>query len=203
VTRSEKLIATGPATNGPATNGPASTELVSTVVSSPLGDLTLVAEDGGLVAVLWQGEAPTRVPVHHVVSTPTQAIRHPVLGAAARQLDEYFGGGRLQFDVPLAPRGTSFQVLAWRALAAIPFGETVSYTEQARRIGHPTAVRAVGAANGRNPLSIILPCHRVVGSNGALTGFAGGIVAKAALLDFEQRVAWGDPTPMPALPRER
>ena len=103
------------------------------------------------------------------------------------QLDEYFAGERTEFDVPLDPVGTEFQLRAWAALRRIPYGETRSYGEQARTIGAPAAVRAVGAANGRNPISIIVPCHRVVGSNGSLTGFGGGLDAKRYLLDLEAR----------------
>jgi len=100
-------------------------------------------------------------------------------------LGEYFAGERHSFDLPLDLRGTEFQQDAWQALADIPFGETVSYSEQAQQIGRPKAVRAIGAANGRNPLSIVLPCHRVVGANGALTGFADGVETKRFLLEFE------------------
>jgi methylated-DNA-[protein]-cysteine S-methyltransferase len=108
-----------------------------------------------------------------------------VLAAAARQLEEYFAGERTAFELPLDLEGTRFQRAAWLALAEIPYGETVSYGEQARRLGRPHAVRAVGAANGRNPVPIVLPCHRVVGSDGSLTGFGGGLDVKRALLDHE------------------
>ncbi len=110
-----------------------------------------------------------------------------ILDETVRQLDEYFTGTRRRFDLTLDPVGTEFQVAVWRSLAEIAYGETATYGEQAARIGRPTAVRAVGAANGRNPLSIVLPCHRVVGSDGRLTGFAGGLDAKAYLLDHEAR----------------
>ena len=109
-----------------------------------------------------------------------------MLDDAADQLAEYFAGTRRTFDLPLDLRGTAFQLAAWNALAEIPYGETRTYAEQAGRIERPAAVRAVGAANGRNPLSIVLPCHRVVGSDGALRGFAGGLGAKAALLALER-----------------
>ena len=108
-----------------------------------------------------------------------------VLDEAARQLGDYFAGTRRSFTVPLDLVGTPFQLRAWRALADIPYGTTVSYAEQARRIGHPTAVRAVGAANGRNPVAIILPCHRIIGSDGSLTGFGGGLERKRHLLEHE------------------
>ena len=110
-----------------------------------------------------------------------------VLDEAAEQLSEYFAGTRTSFSVPLDLVGTPFQLKAWNALAEIPYGTTVSYADQARRIGHPTAIRAVGAANGRNPISIIAPCHRVLGTNGKLTGFAGGLEAKDQLLKLEGR----------------
>ena len=116
----------------------------------------------------------------------------PATGAAAEllddvvaQLDEYFAGDRTEFDVPLDPVGTDFQLKAWLALRAIPYGQTRTYGEQARVIGSPNAVRAVGSANGRNPISIIVPCHRVIGSDGSLTGFGGGLEAKRYLLDLE------------------
>lgn len=152
---------------------------------SPIGPLTLVASDVGLVAVLWPDEAPDRVRL----AEASECDDHPALIAAAAQLDEYFAGTRTAFDLPLAPRGTPFQRDVWLALADIPFAETRSYAEIARAIGRPTATRAVGAANGRNPLSIVAPCHRVVGAKGALTGFAGGMETKRFLLDHERRVA--------------
>jgi methylated-DNA-[protein]-cysteine S-methyltransferase len=155
--------------------------LAASRIASPLGTLTLVADEDALVAVLWPDDDPRRVPLG-----PQEARDHPVLAAAARQIDGYFAGERRAFDLPLAPAGTPFQRAVWDALAAIPFGETRSYADLARAIGSPDAVRAVGAANGRNPLSIILPCHRVVGSAGALTGFAGGLTAKRWLLAHEQ-----------------
>ena len=154
--------------------------LSSRTMPSPVGDLTLVASDAGLVAVLWPDDDPARVPLG-----PVMPDAHPVLDAAASQLAAYFAGTLTRFDLPLDPHGTDFQRAVWAALCAIPFGETRSYADIARAIGRPSAVRAVGAANGRNPLSIVAPCHRVVGSNGALTGFAGGLAAKRWLLDHE------------------
>lgn len=150
-------------------------------MSSPVGELTLVASDRGLVAVLWENDDPRRVPLVGVSAD----AGHPLLERARMQLDEYFGGGRKQFDLPLDFRGTPFQQSVWNALLAIPFGETRSYRQIAGAVGRPTASRAVGAANGRNPVSIIAPCHRVVGAGGALTGFAGGLEAKAFLLKLE------------------
>lgn len=159
-----------------------SAELRSRHHNSPIGPLTLVASDAGLVAVLWPEEPEGRVTFG---ATIVEQDDHPILTAAADQLDEYFAGDRRDFDLPLDMRGTEFQVEAWQALTTIPFGETASYSQQAARIGRPKAVRAIGAANGRNPLSIVVPCHRVVGANGSLTGFAGGLDAKRFLLDHE------------------
>ncbi len=158
--------------------------LATTLFASPVGTLTLVASDAGLVAVLWEDDDPARVRLPVAAARPD----HPVLRQAATQLADYFAGVRQHFDVPLDMRGTAFQQRVWAALLAIPFGETRSYGAIASAIGQPTASRAVGAANGRNPLSILAPCHRVVGSNGALTGFAGGLAAKTWLLDHERQV---------------
>jgi methylated-DNA-[protein]-cysteine S-methyltransferase len=152
-------------------------------VETPLGPLTLVGSPAGLRAILWAEDDPARV---GLAGTALPAASVDVLDDAAEQLAEYFAGTRTAFDLPLDLRGTAFQHAAWQALAEIPYGETRTYAEQAARIGRPAAVRAVGAANGRNPLSIVLPCHRVVGSDGALRGFAGGLDAKAALLAFER-----------------
>lgn len=148
---------------------------------SPVGTLTLVAGDAGLVAILWPDDDPRRVPLE----APVEGKDHPVLAETERQLAAYFTGALTRFTVPLDFRGTGFQREVWRALLTIPFGETRSYAQIARQIGRPAAVRAVGAANGRNPISIVAPCHRVIGSNGALTGFAGGLAAKRLLLDLE------------------
>lgn len=157
--------------------------LACTNMASPVGELTLVADARGLMAVLWEDDDPARVRLGSRQVTPD----HPVLVEARLQLDAYFAGTLQRFDVPLHFEGTDFQRQVWTALLAIPFGETRSYADIARAIGRPTATRAVGAANGRNPISIIAPCHRVVGANGTLTGFAGGLPAKRFLLDLEQR----------------
>ena len=151
------------------------------LVSSPVGKLTLVASDAGLVAILWESDPPGRVRLNLDVEDD----RHPVLVETERQLEEYFAGRLKRFSLPLDMAGTAFQRDVWNALLTIPFGETRSYAEIARQIGNPSAVRAVGAANGRNPLSIVAPCHRVLGSSGALTGFAGGLEVKARLLALE------------------
>ena len=151
-------------------------------VISPVGQLTLVASDVALVAVLWENDGPGRVRVGPL----TERHDHPVLIETERQLASYFAGRLRAFSVPLHFQGTDFQKSVWAALMAIPFGETRSYADIARAIGRPSAVRAVGAANGRNPISIIAPCHRVVGSDGSLTGFAGGLDAKRYLLALER-----------------
>lgn len=148
---------------------------------SPVGALKLVASDAGLAAILWENDDPDRVRLGRL----EERGDHPVLIEAARQLDLYFAGELDRFDLPLDFRGTDFQKSVWAALLTIPFGETRSYGEIARQIGRPSASRAVGAANGRNPISIVAPCHRVIGASGALTGFAGGIEAKRYLLDHE------------------
>jgi methylated-DNA-[protein]-cysteine S-methyltransferase len=146
-------------------------------VDTPIGRLGLVASRRGLTRVLWDGE-------------PGAGGDDAVLAVAAAQLREYFDGSRRAFDLPLDLGGTAFQRRAWTALAKIPYGETRSYGEQARRLGVPRAARAIGAANGANPLPIVLPCHRLVGADGSLTGFGGGLETKRWLLDFEatQRV---------------
>jgi methylated-DNA-[protein]-cysteine S-methyltransferase len=154
---------------------------VSKTVNSPVGRLTLVASDDGLAAILWANDRPGRVPLH----IEAEDDCHPVLVETERQLNEYFAGARKAFTVKLDVAGTAFQRKVWRALLTIPFGETRSYGQIAAQIGSPAAVRAVGAANGRNPVSIIAPCHRVVGSTGKLTGFAGGLEVKAHLLALE------------------
>lgn len=150
-------------------------------MQSPVGQLKLVASDTGLAAVLWENDDPGRVRLGEQDETPD----HPVLCTAEAQLGEYFSGTRTQFDLPLDFRGTDFQKQVWAALLTIPFGETRSYADIARIIDRPAACRAVGAANGKNPISIIAPCHRVIGTNGALTGFAGGLEAKQLLLELE------------------
>jgi methylated-DNA-[protein]-cysteine S-methyltransferase len=166
---------------GNAQRGPHRRQVYKTV-DSPVGRLTLVATDDGLAAVLWENDRPGRVPLVLDGEDDT----HPVLVEAERQLREYFGGQRTTFALELDVTGTAFQRRVWRALLTIPFGETRSYAQIAREIGSPAAVRAVGAANGRNPVSIVTPCHRVIGSSGSLTGFAGGLDVKAYLLALER-----------------
>ena len=146
----------------------------------PIGTLTLVASDTGLQAVWWPEDTRRR-------DIGLEQADHPVLVQARRELDEYFDGIRTTFDVPLDPQGTPFQQAAWQVLRTIPYATTITYAEQALRLGDANKARAVGAANGRNPLSIVVPCHRVIGSSGSLTGFAGGVDTKHWLLEFERR----------------
>ena len=154
---------------------------------SPLGVLRLYAHGDELCGVhLPDLEAPAAVEQSSAVLRET-----------AKQLAEYFAGTRRSFDVPLGPRGTGFQTIVWRALTAIPYGETRSYGELARTIGRPAASRAVGAANGQNPIAIIVPCHRVIGANGDLTGYAGGLPTKRWLLAHEARYSPRAQTSLP------
>ncbi|MFT3853525.1 MAG: methylated-DNA--[protein]-cysteine S-methyltransferase [Ilumatobacteraceae bacterium] len=157
--------------------------LFAAAMDTPLGEVRLVASEAGLRAVLWNCHEPERAPFGgaRIVEEPT-----PVLDEAAGQLEEYFAHERTVFDLPLDLVGTPFQQTAWSILRQIPYGETITYGEQARRLGDVKATRAVGAANGRNPLSVIVPCHRVIGADGKLVGFAGGLDTKAWLLAHER-----------------
>lgn len=159
--------------------------LRSTTHPTPVGTLTLVASDRGLRAVLWPRLSPKRAGIS---PRPRHDPDHPILQRTMRQLDEYFAGSRTSFDLPLDLEGTRFQLAAWRSLADIPFGATTTYGQQAAALGIPTAARAVGAANGANPVCIVLPCHRVIGANGSLTGFGGGLPVKQWLLDHEAQL---------------
>lgn len=169
--------------------------LFRTTMSSPIGLLTLVANDHGIVAIRWDTETEGSEPGSHnpvdaklggeFVDVAAGSGEHPALDQAVEQLGEYFDGKRLEFDLSLDPDGTDFQKQAWDALLQIPFGATISYGEQAVMLGDKNKSRAVGAANGKNPIPIVVPCHRVVGSNGHLTGFTGGLNVKAWLLDHE------------------
>ncbi|WP_268796512.1 methylated-DNA--[protein]-cysteine S-methyltransferase [Pseudomonas huanghezhanensis] len=150
-------------------------------MDSPVGQLKLVARGSCLAAVLWENDSPNRVRLGALNEDPNSHI----LCQAALQLGEYFVGTRREFQLDLDFTGTDFQKAVWQALLTIPFGETRTYSQIAQQIGTPAAVRAVGAANGKNPLSIIAPCHRVIGMSGELTGFAGGLAAKALLLRLE------------------
>ncbi|TYT25321.1 methylated-DNA--[protein]-cysteine S-methyltransferase [Luteimonas viscosa] len=152
----------------------------TTFVDSPVGPLFLAADDAGLRAIEFRDN---RHPVRR--GDDWQEGDNAVLRMARHQLGEYFAGTRRTFDLPLSPHGTDFQRNVWTTLATIPYGETVSYAQLAARVGRPGASRAVGAANGRNPLPIVLPCHRVIGADGALTGFGGGLPTKQYLLKLE------------------
>jgi methylated-DNA-[protein]-cysteine S-methyltransferase len=151
------------------------------IVDSPIGPLRLVANEDSLVAVMWEDENAHRVPRRVGV----EDSRRPVLVETSRQLEEYFAGTRKKFELKLHFDGTEFQREVWSALLTIPFGETRSYGQIASQIGRPSAVRAVGAANGQNPIPVIAPCHRVVGSTGKLVGFGGGLPRKVHLLTLE------------------
>jgi len=150
-------------------------------MDSPVGRLTLVADDTSLVAVLWPNDSPARVKL----GTMIEDRDHPILLKAERQLTEYFKGERTVFDLPLHLHGTRFQKQVWEQLLHIPYGQTCSYGHLAKAIGHGSASRAVGLANRTNPISIIVPCHRVIGASGKLTGYAGGLETKARLLELE------------------
>ena len=157
-------------------------QLVYMYMDSPVGALKLVAHDHALVAVMWDNEDHKRVRLAELVENQ----QHPMLHQVKQQLQEYFAGQRQQFDLPIDFQGTAFQQQVWQALLQIPYGETRSYKQIAFQLGNEKAVRAVGAANGKNPISIIAPCHRVIGSGGALVGFAGGLDKKQILLSLEQ-----------------
>ena len=158
-----------------------------TVVDSPIGPLTLIAENGRLAGV--HMEITRYEPDAATLASAADGDDEPVLAAATRQLAAYFDGELTDFDLPLILDGSPFQQTVWSALQDIPYGETISYGEIARRIGQPSASRAVGLANGRNPVSIVVPCHRVIGANGSLTGYGGGMDRKRFLLSLEQRVS--------------
>jgi methylated-DNA-[protein]-cysteine S-methyltransferase len=145
-------------------------------MSSPVGPLYLVASEEGLHGVFWKKQ-----------SVPMIAKPQGVLLQTVEQLEEYFAGQRKNFSLPLAPRGTDFQCEVWKQLVKIPYARTKSYAEIAQNLGRPKAFRAVGSANGKNPLSIVVPCHRVIASDGSLAGFAGGVNKKSKLLDLEQK----------------
>src|SRR6202165_1692145 len=159
--------------------------LHSTIHQTPVGALTLVASDQGLRAILWPKLSPARAGIHPI---PRRTPDQPTLTETAAQLDEYFAGSRTTFDIPLDLHGTRFQLAAWRPLARIPFGTTTSYRRQADALGLPEAPRAPGAANAPNPVCLVLPCHRVLGPDGSLTGFGGGLPTKQWLLAHEARV---------------
>jgi len=149
--------------------------------ASPQGQMLLVADEEGLAGVYFDGQKY----LPHVASQWRRDAQHATLRQAKRELAEYFGGERKRFDVALAPEGTPFQRSVWTAIASVGFGETITYGELAKRAGCPGSARAAGAATGRNPIGIIVPCHRILGSDGSLTGYAGGLDRKRALLALE------------------
>ncbi len=157
------------------------------VMDSPIGALTLVTEDGTLTGLYM--DVARHEPGEATLGERVGIEDDPVLHSAASQLGAYFAGELTDFDLPLSLEGTGFQRTVWAGLQEIPYGETISYGELAKRIGQPSASRAVGLANGRNPVRIVVPCHRVVGSNGSLTGYGGGLPRKQYLLALEQRVS--------------
>ena len=169
----------------PTRTGEAKLTLSYKEMDSPVGRLKIVASARALIAIEWEGKSAKRK--RH--DEPKFAPRQPILCEAERQLGEYFAGSRIQFDLPLEARGSVFEKKVWRALKKIPYGKTRSYLDLAKAIGSPKACRAVGAANGRNPLPVVVPCHRVIGANGKLTGFGGGLERKATLLAHEARTA--------------
>ena len=155
-------------------------EYVFKRLNTPAGALKLITTNEKLIALLWD---TSKLPSS--AFSMSEDNNHPILCTTEIQLKDFFEGRRTSFELPIEPQGTLFEKLVWKALLEIPFGETVSYSFIAHTIGRPKAVRAVGTAIGKNPYSIIIPCHRVIGSNGNLTGFAGGLAAKQKLLDFE------------------
>jgi methylated-DNA-[protein]-cysteine S-methyltransferase len=170
------------------------------IVQSPVGDLTLVAADGALTGVYFAGRE--RIP--GAGKRLTRDARHPVLREAAKQLREYFAGKRKSFSLPLNLAGTDFQRSVWREIACIPYGETVSYSALAERAGAPMAVRAAGTSTGRNPAAIVVPCHRVMGKNGDLCGFGGGLDRKRFLLQLENPdMSRGDKAPRRKISKQR
>jgi methylated-DNA-[protein]-cysteine S-methyltransferase len=178
---------TTPPTTTPPTTTPmtTTTTTVHTMIESPIGPLLLLADGEALTGIYLDSERGARRPDELGDADP----EHPVLAAAVEQLTAYFAGDRDDFDLPLAARGTDFQRTVWDALTEIPYGDTISYGELARRVGKPNASRAVGLANGRNPLPIVVPCHRVIGANGTLTGYGGGVERKQWLLEHEREHA--------------
>jgi len=160
-------------------------DAVYTTLISPVGELWLVASAKGLHALLWRHDLNDREWAALFKALPNHPA-HPVLKKSLRQLEEYFAGRRKNFDLPLVPSGTAFQLRAWDQLRKIPYGQTISYHEQAKRVGCVKKARAVGTANSRNPISIIVPCHRVIAKNGGLGGFGGGLENKKILLALEQ-----------------
>jgi len=156
-------------------------KLSAKTINSPVGELMLVANEKSLVGILWENDTDSRAAVEKI----STGSKHPVLKETEKQLREYFAGKRKSFDLPIEFHGTDFQKRVWKALTRIPFGKTSAYGELATRLAAPKASRAVGAATGHNPICIVVPCHRVIGKNGKLTGFAGGLKNKEFLLKLE------------------
>lgn len=152
-------------------------------VASPVGPLRLMASKKGLRAVMFNGGRSHKTPFNEALEHTNE---HPILNMAQAQLTEYFANTRINFDVPLDVQGTVFQIKAWRVLQQIPYGKTISYAQQAKSLGDVNKARAVGMANGRNPLTVIIPCHRVIGTSGKLVGFTGGMHIKEYLLELEK-----------------
>jgi methylated-DNA-[protein]-cysteine S-methyltransferase len=152
------------------------------IIASPVGDMMLIAGDKGLEFLIWTRGQEDKIPVEGSTEMPD----HPLLLEATKQLEEYFAHRRKDFDLPIHFTGSDFQVKVWEALLTIPFGQTRTYGEIARQIGQPEAVRAVGGAANRNPIAIVAPCHRVIGSDGKLVGFGGGLQNKSILLQLEK-----------------
>ena len=148
---------------------------------SPMGRMLIVASDEGLNGLYFIDQKYYR----EVEPDWVRGEKHPVVRQTAREMKEYFGGKRKEFDVPLAPEGTPFQAEVWKAISSVRYGNTITYSELARRAGHPDAIRAAGTATGRNPITIIVPCHRIIGADGSLTGYAGGLHRKRALQELE------------------
>lgn len=148
-----------------------------TIMKTPIGSLLIAENSSGVAAIIFNGDSYSIPESWHRVKNLSSEVM--------MQLQQYFNGERYEFDLPLAPEGTPFQLDVWRALEKIPYGETVSYLDLAKKIGKPAAVRAVGAANGANPLPIVIPCHRVIGHNGKLIGYGGGLEKKQYLLSME------------------
>ena len=160
--------------------------MVYTKIESPVGNLWLMASDEGLHALVWDKDLK-HPKYKKQFKDLKESKNHPVLSQAIKQLKEYFEGKRTDFDIPLAAEGTEFQKKAWAQLSLIPYGETISYAEQAKRLGNAKASRAVGTANSKNPISIIVPCHRVIAKSGSLAGFGGGLHNKKFLLELEKK----------------
>ncbi len=165
------------------TTSTAAADRTHVTVPSPVGPLTIVAE-GGKIAGLYM-DAQRHAPSPDAFGSPADPAREP-FAAAAAQLTAYFAGQLTEFNLPLSPAGTDFQRKVWAGLQAIPYGQTLSYGELARRLGRPAASRAVGLANGRNPIAIVVPCHRVIGADGSMTGYGGGLDRKRFLLALER-----------------